>query len=44
MFHSHAYLLRGSMYIMWRMDEKALKDLQAVLDTEGLSKAVVTGC
>ena len=40
MFLSHALLLRGTLYTLWREDEKALKDLQEVINTQGQNKEV----
>lgn len=39
-FKSHALLLRGSLYCLWRQDEVAVTDLKAVLDVPGLKSEV----
>lgn len=40
MFKPHALLLRGGMLALWRMETQALKDLQELVNTPGLSKEV----
>lgn len=39
-FVPHARLLRGTLYALWREDEKGLKDLQEVVNTQGQDKNV----
>ena len=39
-FVPHALLLRGTLYAMWREDEKGLKDLQDLVNTSGVDKQV----
>ncbi len=39
-FVAHALLLRGALNSLWRQGQKALKDLQDVVNTQGLSKEV----
>lgn len=43
-FAPHALLLRGTMYILWRQSEKALKDLSDVINTKDISNEVKIGC
>ena len=43
MFVPHALLLRGTLYALWREDEKALKDLQDLVNTHGGDKQVNSG-
>ncbi len=43
MFVPHAQLLRGALNTLWRQSQKGLKDLQDVVNTQGLSKEVCTG-
>ncbi len=43
MFVAHALLLRGALNSLWRQGQKALKDLQDVVNTQGLSKEVCVG-
>ena len=40
MFIPHALLLRGTLYALWREDDKALKDLQDLVNTQGQDKEV----
>ena len=40
MFVPHALLLRGILYALWREDEKGLKDLQEVVNTQADNKEV----
>ena len=40
MFVPHALLLRGTLYALWREDEKGLKDLQDVVNTPGIDRQV----
>ena len=35
MFKVHAQLLRGTLHALWRMEDEALRDLQAVINTQG---------
>ena len=46
LFVSHALLLRGTMYTLWRQPEAALKDFTQMINTEGVSTEVcgVWGC
>ena len=39
-FVPHALLLRGTLYALWREDEKGLKDLQDLINTAGVDKQV----
>jgi len=39
-FLPHALLLRGTFYSLWRDNAKAQKDLDAVIETEGVEKEV----
>ena len=39
-FKKHALLLRGTLYALWRMENDALKDLQEVVNTQGLPPEV----
>ena len=39
-FVPHALLLRGTLYALWREDEKGLKDLQDLVNTSGVDKQV----
>ena len=39
-FVPHALLLRGTLYALWREDEKGLKDLQDLVNTTGVDKQV----
>ena len=39
-FRSHALLLRGSLHALWRMENDALRDLQEVINTQGLPAEV----
>ena len=40
MFVSHALLLRGVLYSLWREDEKAVKDLRDLATRQGVEKKV----
>ena len=40
MFVPHATLLRGTLYMLWRENEKALQDLEMVLNMQGVSEEV----
>lgn len=42
MFVPHALLLRGALYSLWREDEKGLKDLQSVINIQGLTNQVIS--
>ena len=39
-FKPHAMLMRGGLHSLWRMEKEALKDLQDVINMEGLPKEV----
>ena len=39
-FGPHALLLRGTFYVLWRDNTRALMDLDAVISTPGVSKKV----
>ena len=39
-FKSHALLLRGSLYALWRMENESLRDLQDLINTQALPKQV----
>ena len=40
MFKDHALLLRGTLYALWRMENEALRDLQEVVNAQGLPNEV----
>ena len=40
MFKAHALLLRGTLHALWRMEDEALRDLQDIVNTQGLSNEV----
>lgn len=42
MFKPHALLLRGSLYGLWRQEDEAVNDLQAVIATSDLQVQVHT--
>ena len=39
-FKTHALLLRGTLHALWRMESDALRDLQEVVNTQGLPPEV----
>ena len=40
-FKSHAHLLRGGIYSLWRQDRNAIKDLETVLSLPNLPPEVI---
>ena len=42
MFLGHALLLRGTLHTLWRENESALRDFEAVINMNGVSDQVET--